>query len=146
MFQAKIFLIIAVIGLFPIALSYGVLPETSIPWLYGFSVDTINSINIFRAIMGVYLAVIIFCILGASNKGLTSPALYSLIVFMWGLAVGRATSLIIDGVAHWLLITYMGVEIIFALVGMMVLRKFKQEQAEEDKNQLPEGGNDGEND
>lgn len=131
MFQAKVFLIISVIGLFPIALSYGVAPQTSIPWLYGFPVDTINSIHIFRAMMGLYLALIIFWILGASNKGLTSPALYSLIVFMWGLAVGRAMSLIIDGMAHWLLVTYMGLEILFALVGMMVLKKFKEEQAEE---------------
>ncbi|WP_299011691.1 DUF4345 domain-containing protein [uncultured Shewanella sp.] len=142
MFQAKVFLIISVIGVFPIALSYGVAPQTSIPWLYGFPVDTINSIHIFRAIMGLYLALIIFWILGASNKGLTSPALYSLIVFMWGLAAGRAMSLLIDGMANWLLNIYLGLEVLFALVGMLVLKRFKQEQAAEEAQRLSEGAED----
>ena len=45
--------------------------------------------------MGLYLALVVFWIAGARNESLRLPALWSLTVFMLGLAAGRVVSLIV---------------------------------------------------
>ena len=118
----KLFLIITAIGLTPIALSYGAVPSASLSYLFGFSVESLNLTHIFRAVMGLYLALVVFWIAGALSSSLTIPALWSLVVFMFGLAAGRVLSLLLDGVPHWLLIVYLGLELAFGLVGLRLLR------------------------
>ncbi len=54
---------------------------------------------------------------------LRQPALYSLVVFMLGLAAGRALSLVVDGMAHWLLVGYLLVEIAFGIIGWRLLKQ-----------------------
>jgi hypothetical protein len=71
--------------------------------------------------MGLYFALIIFWILGARNEKLTRPALFSLTVFMFGLSGGRTFSLLIDGKPHWLLFVYLILEIVFGVVGLLML-------------------------
>lgn len=115
------FLLIAAAGLTPIALSYGAVPGTSLPYLFGLTVDGVNVTHIFRAIMGLYLALVVYWIVGAFNDDLTAPALWSLVVFMLGLAAGRAVSLLLDGIPHWLLIGYLLAEIAFGIVGLRLL-------------------------
>lgn len=115
------FLLIAAAGLIPIALSYGVVPQATLKFLFDISIDGTNGIHIFRAIMGLYFALIIFWILGARSAKLTRPALFSLTVFMLGLAGGRTLSLIIDGMPHWLLFVYLILEILFGVVGLLML-------------------------
>ena len=63
-----------------------------------------------------------FWIAGALSSSLTIPALWSLVVFMFGLAAGRVLSLLLDGVPHWLLIVYLVLELAFGLVGLRLLR------------------------
>lgn len=53
----KKFLLAASIGLFPIALSYGVDPGQSLSALFE---NTANETQIFRAVMGLYLAFVAF--------------------------------------------------------------------------------------
>jgi hypothetical protein len=118
----KLFLIITAIGLTPIALSYGAVPSASLSYLFGFSVESLNLTHIFRAVMGLYLALVVFWIAGALSSSLTIPALWSLVVFMFGLATGRVMSLLLDGVPHWLLIVYLVLELAFGLVGLRLLR------------------------
>ena len=115
------FLLIAAAGLIPIALSYGVVPQATLKFLFDISIDGTNGTHIFRAIMGLYFALIIFWILGARSAKLTRPALFSLIVFMLGLAGGRTLSLLIDGMPHWLLFVYLILEILFGVVGLLML-------------------------
>ena len=115
------FLLIAAAGLIPIALSYGAVPQASLKFLFDIPIDGTNTIHIFRAIMGLYFALIIFWILGARNEKLTRPALFSLTVFMFGLAGGRTLSLLIDGKPHWLLFVYLILEIVFGVVGLLML-------------------------
>ena len=115
------FLLIAAAGLIPIALSYGVVPQATLKFLFDISIDGTNSIHIFRAIMGLYFALIIFWILGARSAKLTRPALFSLTVFMLGLAGGRTLSFLIDGMPHWLLFVYLILEILFGVVGLLML-------------------------
>lgn len=120
--SARIFLIVSAIGLTPIALSYGADPAAILNYLFGFTVEQVNPTHIFRAVMGLYLALVLFWVVGAFNKALQIPALWSLIVFMFGLAAGRVLSLIVDGWPHWLLFAYLVLEIAFGMAGVMVLR------------------------
>ena len=115
------FLLITAAGLIPIALSYGAVPQASLKFLFDIQIDGTNIIHIFRAIMGLYSALIIFWILGARNENFTRPALFSLTVFMFGLAGGRTLSLLIDGMPHWLLFVYLILEIVFGVVGLLML-------------------------
>ena len=120
--RRKLFLIIAAIGLTPFALSYGAAPSASLPYLFDFGVDSQNLTHIFRAVMGLYLALMGFWIAGALSSALTVPALWSLVIFMFGLAAGRLLSLLLDGVPHWLLVIYLVLEVVFGWVGLRLLR------------------------
>ena len=117
------FLLVAAIGLLPIALSYGLIPQKSLSYLFDITVSDPNSIHIFRAVMGLYLALIIFWLIGAFKVQVRQAALYSLIVFMFGLAVGRILSLIIDGMPHWLLAVYLVLELVFGVLGILLIKK-----------------------
>lgn len=119
----KIFLFAAAVGLTPIALSYGARPGSSMPFLFDLAVDDVNAAHIFRAIMGLYLAQALFWIAGALKPGLTTPALWSVIVFMWGLALGRFLSLIVDGIPKPILVVYLLLEVGFGIIGIILLRK-----------------------
>lgn len=122
----RIFLLVTAVGLAPIALSYGLVPETSLPWLFGIEVSAINLRHIFRAIMGLYLAFVVFWIVGAFSSSLRTPAMWSLVVFMIGLGLGRLVSLLIDGWPHPLLVVYTVLEFVFAAAGWMLLHRAKQ--------------------
>ena len=115
MSKESIFLMVAAVGLMPIALAYGLVPATTVPMLYGVEIDSINLTHIFRAVMGLYLAMIVFWILGATRESLRFSALCSMVVFMGGLAVGRLLSLFFDGIPGILLVIYLLLEVGFAL-------------------------------
>jgi hypothetical protein len=119
----QIFLLMTAIGLTPIALSYGLVPQKSLSYLFDVSVSNINGSHIFRAIMGLYLALLSFWIVGAFKVQLRQSALCSLVVFMLGLALGRVLSLIVDGMPNLLLIGYLGLELIFGILGLILLKK-----------------------
>ncbi|MCK8045161.1 DUF4345 domain-containing protein [Shewanella sp. 1CM18E] len=121
------FLLVAAVGLTPIALGYGLQPSTSLAFLFDIDASSINSSHIFRAVMGLYLALVLFWGLGAFIRKYQLPALYSLTVFMFGLAFGRALSLIVDGWPHWLLVVYLLLEVGFGLVGIAMIRKTEKE-------------------
>ncbi|KZY60972.1 hypothetical protein A3742_03505 [Oleiphilus sp. HI0071] len=125
----SIFLIVAVIGLTPIALSYGYAPATSLDFLFGIDAGSVNVTHIFRAVMGLYMALALFWAAGALNQKYRLPALYSLVVFMIGLAAGRALSLLLDGMPHWLLFVYLLLELGFGLVGIKMIHKEQSETA-----------------
>jgi len=119
----KLLLIIVAIGLIPIALSYGLFPQKSLSYFYDIHVSETNPIHIFRAVMGLYLALVIFWLIGAFNIRLREAALYSLVVFMYGLAAGRILSLLLDGVPHPLLLVYLLLELGFGTIGAFLLSK-----------------------
>ena len=117
------FLLVAAIGLLPIALSYGLMPQKSLSFLFDISVSDPNGVHIFRAVMGLYLALIMFWLIGVFKVQIRQAALYSLIVFMFGLAAGRILSLIIDGMPHWLLVVYLVLELGFGVLGILLIKK-----------------------
>ncbi len=122
MTQAKLFLLAATFGLIPIALGYGLMPEKSLLYLYGVSIEGTSHTHIMRAVMGLYLAMALFWFMGARAERLQTPAIMSLVVFMLGLAAGRILSLAIDGMPHPLLAIYTLLEIVFGVLGLMLLR------------------------
>ena len=73
--------------------------------------------------MGLYLALLSFWIVGAFRVQLRQAALYSLVVFMLGLALGRVLSLVVDGMPSLLLIGYLGLELILGILGLILLKK-----------------------
>ena len=119
----SIFLLLAACGLTPIALSYGVAPAVSLRYLFDIDATPTNVAHIFRAIMGLYMALALFWLLGAFTKKYKLHALYSLVIFMLGLAVGRVGSLIVDGIPHWLLVVYLFLELGFAVVGIKMIKQ-----------------------
>lgn len=122
--RERAFLLLSSIGLIPIALSYGVVPELTMELLFGISVDGTNLAHIFRAVMGLYLGMVIFWTLGAVRRTLTRPALAACAVFMLGLASGRALSFLVDGQPHWLLIIYAVLEITLGLIALYLFKSF----------------------
>ena len=121
--RARVFLIFCAVGLVPIALGYGAKPSDSLDFLFGIAVDTINLTHIMRAIMGLYLAMVVVWIWGAFDEQLTTPALVSCAVFMLGLAAGRILSFIADGMPHWLLVVYAVLEVLLGLVAIAIYRQ-----------------------
>jgi len=92
-------------------------------FLFDIDVSSINLIHIFRAVMGLYLALIVFWIAGARSKSLRLPALWSLTIFMLGLAAGRLVSLLVDGMPHPLLVLYLVLELSFGFVGYYLIKQ-----------------------
>ena len=121
--RARVFLIFCAVGLVPIALGYGAKPSDSLDALFGITVDTINLTHIMRAIMGLYLAMVVVWIWGAFDEQLTTPALVSCAVFMLGLAAGRILSFIVDGMPHWLLVVYAVLEVLLGLIAIAIYRQ-----------------------
>lgn len=121
--RTRAFLLFAAIGLTPVALSYGAMPEVSLAWLFGIDAGDVNSSHIFRAVMGLYLGMIVFWVVGAIDSRLRLAALWSLAVFMLGLAGGRILSLVLDGFPHPLLFTYLVLEVVIGTVGLILIRR-----------------------
>jgi hypothetical protein len=120
--KIRAFLIFCAVGLVPIALGYGAKPSYSLDALFGIKVDTTNLTHIMRAVMGLYLGMVVLWLWGAFRKSMEGPALVACAVFMLGLAAGRILSFVIDGLPHWLLIVYAALEIALGLVAVILYR------------------------
>jgi len=75
--------------------------------------------------MGLYITMAIFWIFGAFNKSLTIPALWSLVIFMTGIGLGRAISMIIDGMPSNVFLLFLLLEVMFAFIGFMFIKSAK---------------------
>jgi hypothetical protein len=120
--KIRAFLIFCAVGLVPIALGYGAMPSVTLDAIFGISVDTTNLTHIMRAVMGLYLGMVLFWLWGAFKPSMTGPALAGCAVFMLGLAAGRILSFIIDGMPHWLLVVYAVLEIVLGLTAVMLYK------------------------
>lgn len=121
-------LLFMAISLVPIALSYGLSPKISLPRLFGIDASDVNTRHIFRAVTGFYFSLITLWAFGAFRPKLRLPALWSMFVFVFGLALGRLASLIIDGWPNPLLFIYMLLEFIIAAASWTLIQKHTDEQ------------------
>lgn len=117
-------LILSVILIIPIALVYGLYPAKILPQLFDFTITGADLTNIFRAIMGLYLAMAIFWIIGIVRPQLWYAATMSNIIFMGGLASGRTISLVLDGMPSIYFLVGWVIEIILMVWGIKNLRRY----------------------
>ena len=120
----KLFLLVAGVFLFPVALSYGVDPAVTIPKFMNFTVEGTDQTHIFRALMGLYLGMVTFCIIAAFTPEWRHVAV--IWAFAHSLAAGRILSLIVDGMPSPILLFYMAVELIGGTLGLLVLSREKR--------------------
>jgi len=81
------------------ALVYGANPGKLLPLIFDFQVENLELKNIFRAVMGLYLAFGAYWFLGVRQPVYWRSATISNILFMGGLGAGRLISLLLDGVS-----------------------------------------------
>ena len=130
--KESLFLILVAIGLIPLGITYGAHPAFNllpISFLDEVEINSIDHANIFSGIMGLYVTMALFWILGAFNKSLTIPALWSLVIFMTGIGAGRAISMITDGMPSNPYLLFLLLEVIFALIGLMFIKSIKSNSA-----------------
>ena len=122
--KESIFLIFIAVGLIPLGIAYGAHPYLNflpIPFLDQIEINSIDLANILSAIMGLYIAMAGFWIIGAFKESLRIPALWSLVIFMTGIGMGRAISMLIDGMPTSPFLFFLLLEVIFALIGFRFL-------------------------
>ena len=130
--KESLFLVLVAIGLIPLGITYGAHPAFNllpISFLDEVEINSIDHANIFSGIMGLYVTMAIFWILGALKKSLTIPALWSLVIFMTGIGAGRAISMIADGMPSGPYLLFLLLEVIFALIGFMFIKSMKSNSA-----------------
>ena len=91
-------LIVSVAVVIPVSFGYGLAPAVTLPYLFDFQVETTDLHNIFRAVMGLYLANAALWALGILKPRYWETATVGNVCFMGGLAAGRLLSLLFDGV------------------------------------------------
>lgn len=94
MISKNFHLIISTLIVASIAIVYGFQPNM----VFDVSINSIDEANIFKAIMGLYLAFSLLWILGIFQISLWKTATVSNIIFMLGLAFGRIISILLDGI------------------------------------------------
>jgi hypothetical protein len=119
----NIHLLLSVSIVIPIALIYGFLPN----YLFDIQIKSIDEANVFKAIMGLYLAFASFWIIGIIKPNYWKAATISNILFMFGLAFGRIISLMYDGTPSLLFIYGTIGELVLAIYGFLQLRNTKKE-------------------
>jgi hypothetical protein len=117
-------LTVSILTIIPIALAYGLYPQRILPLLFDFNVDAINLVNIFRAMMGLYLGMSLIWIMGIIKSKFWITATITNITFMGGLALGRLVSMAIDGVPGIYFLIGFIVESSLAIWGLKNFKKY----------------------
>ncbi len=112
MISKNLHLIISTLIVVSVAIVYGFQPNM----LFDVSINSIDEANIFKAIMGLYLAFSLLWILGVFQISLWKTATVSNIIFMLGLAFGRIISVLLDGIPTTVFV--------FGTIGELVLGLF----------------------
>src|SRR4030095_1725583 len=118
-------LIISAILIVSIAFAYGFAPRTVLPALFDFKVETIDLHNIFRAIMCLYLGIVIIWVTGIFKSSYWEAATIVNIVFMSGLAVGRIVSFAADGIPSITLLIGFFAEVSLAVLSYFNWKKYR---------------------
>lgn len=121
----NIHLIISTLIIVPVALTYGLLPSGFFENILHFKFENIELSGIFRALMGLYIAMTVFWIIGIYKSKFWIAATLSNVFFMSGLAVGRLISILLDGIPLPIFLVGFILEILLAVWGIFNLRKYK---------------------
>jgi hypothetical protein len=119
----KLFLLVAGVFLIPVALSYGVDPAATLPMTMNVTVEGADETHIFRALMGLYLGMVAFCIIAAFTPAWQHVAVIWAVFFAYSLAIGRIISLSVDGIPSPMLLFYLAVELVVGTGGLILLTR-----------------------
>jgi hypothetical protein len=118
-------LIISTILIVSIAFAYGIAPATILPVMFDFKVETTDLHNIFRAVMCLYLGMVIIWVAGIFKARYWETATIVNIVFMSGLAIGRLVSFAADGIPSNTLLIGFFVEVSLAALSYFNWKKYR---------------------
>lgn len=82
-----------------VGLTYGINPNNILPIFFDFKVESTDLNNIFRAMMGLYLAIAVYWIVAIFKPSHWRNATLINVIFMGGLAIGRLLSFMMDGIS-----------------------------------------------
>jgi hypothetical protein len=119
-------LILSTAILIPVALGYGIAPKMVLPLLLNIRIETIDMLNICRAIMVLYLALSILFLMGIYNKKYWFTATITNIFLMGGLALGRILSLVLDGIPSPIFLWGTLGEMVLAVFAFYQLKKWEE--------------------
>ncbi|AZQ58678.1 DUF4345 domain-containing protein [Maribacter sp. MJ134] len=103
---------------------YGGNPSHLMPLILDFQVTSLELQNMLRAVMGIYMGIGIFWLLGARKEKLWYAATLSNVLFMGGISFGRIISTVFDGVSIPFTPALI-LELLFLGWGLFNLRKYK---------------------
>lgn len=118
-FIKKAHLIISLIIVIPVSLVLGFKPY----FLFDVYLNTTDELNVFKAMMGLYLGFSFLWILGVLKKKFLFTALISNVIFMLGLGLGRLISFVIDGIPSFLFVFGTFGELFLGLYGLWVIKR-----------------------
>jgi Domain of unknown function (DUF4345) len=104
-------------------LGYGIAPKIVLPLLLDVRLETVDMLNICRAIMSLYLAFSVLLLLGIFNRKYWFAATLANIFLMGGLAFGRLLSLILDDFPSPIFLWGMLGEAVLAVFAFYQLKK-----------------------
>ncbi len=113
-------LVISSIIIIPIGLIYGFAPNL----LFDVNLNSVDEHNIFKAIMGLYIAFGLLFILGIFDSKFWNSATIANVFLMFGLAFGRILSLFSDGIPSTIFCVGILGEI---TLGLFALYQFKKQ-------------------
>jgi hypothetical protein len=119
-FINKIHLIISLLIVVPVSFVYGFIPDSK----FDIHLNTIDELNFFKAIMGLYLGFSILWVLGVFKANYLKLAIVSNMIFMLGLGSGRVLSLIVDGTPTFGYIFGTFAELFLGVYGLWVLKRW----------------------
>ena len=114
-------LIISIIIVIPVAIFYGVKPD----YLFEVSLNSTDELNIFKAIMGLYLGFATLWIYGILKPDFWKTATISNMIFILGLAFGRICSITVDGIPTTIFLLGTIGELILGMFAWYQLKKQK---------------------
>ncbi|APQ18330.1 DUF4345 domain-containing protein [Maribacter hydrothermalis] len=104
---------------------YGGHPTYIMPELLGFEVIDLELKNMLRAVMGIYIGVGLFWVLGSIKAELWYGATLCNVLFMGGISFGRIVSTLFDGISP-LFTPALVLELLFFVWGWYNLKTFKE--------------------
>lgn len=111
--------------IFFVGIVYGLIPTGFFDTLFELKFNSVDSVSVYRALMGLYMAIGTFWVIGIIRPEFWIAATLSNVLFMVGLALGRTISICIDGLPSNAFLVGLIVEIIFAIWGIRNIVKYK---------------------
>jgi hypothetical protein len=117
--RKNLHLIISTLIVVSIAIVYGFQPNM----VFDVTINSIDEANIFKAIMGLYLAFSLLWIMGIFQIRFWKTATVSNIIFMFGLAFGRIISILLDGIPTTIFVVGTVGELVLGLFAYYQLKR-----------------------